>query len=217
MEHLCLQAVSSPVTLANARTNILFGFINCLANNNYTPDSDQWTEIKRQISLNPILDGKNYALPWAKLCLEMASLGHYEDKLLTRVFSQEFLNDYLGRDNNVLDYLQLLTLHEAVKAFHSEEYTLPPETAAKAKSVYPVNMLNEKLEECVARGLGGKEYAVRNVVLSSGFVAGKTLDLHHCLINRLQFLRRKDLVDIFTAKDNFRNIINLLLFMFQMY
>ncbi|KOB67900.1 FAST kinase domain-containing protein 2 [Operophtera brumata] len=143
-----------PAMLANARTNILFGFINCLANNNYTPDPDQWNEIQRQISLNPILHGKNFALPWAKLCLEMASLGLYEDKLLARVFSEEFLNDYLGRNNNVLDYLQLLTLHEAVKSFHSKEYTLPPEILAKAKSVYPMNSLNERLEECVARGLG---------------------------------------------------------------
>lgn len=106
--------------LANARTNILFGFINCLANNNYTPDPKQWTEITRQISMNPILDAKNAALPWTKVCLELASLGYYDDRLLSRVFSKPFLDEFLSRPDNTLDYLQLLTLHEAVKAFHSK-------------------------------------------------------------------------------------------------
>lgn len=177
MEYICQQAVSSPVTLANARTNILFGFINCLSNNNFTPDPEQWNEIRRQISLNPILDGKSFALPWTKMCLELASLGHYEDKVINRVFSKEFLDNYLAREDNVLDYLQLLTLYEAVRTFHSYDYKLPDEVLAKAKALYPVSVLTAELESSLAQGLGSPDYVVRNVALPCGIVA----DLLMCL------------------------------------
>lgn len=173
MEYLCHQAVSSPTTLSNARTNILFGFINCLSNNNFTPEPEQWNEIRRQISLNPILDAKSFALPWTKMCLELASLGHYEDEVISRVFSKEFLDNYLAREDNVLDYLQLLTLYEAVRTFHSEEFKLPDAIIAKAKALYPVSVLTVELESSLAQGLGSPDYVVRNVVLPCGIVAGK--------------------------------------------
>ncbi|XP_063831171.1 uncharacterized protein LOC135080464 isoform X1 [Ostrinia nubilalis] len=171
VEYLCQLASSDPTILSKARTNILFGFINCLSNNNYRPNPDQWDVLRKQISLNPVLDGKNFALPWTKLCLELASLGHYEDRVLERVFSKEFLKDYLSRENNTLDYLQLLTLHEAVKCFHSREYSMPPETLERAKALYPVHSLTEQLEEHLARGLGGREFVAKHVVLPNGIVA----------------------------------------------
>lgn len=122
MEYLCTKAASGPETLASARTNILFGFVDCLANSNFTPDPGQWGEITRQISSNRILDGRSSNLPWPKLCLQLASLGFYSDKVLKKIFNEEFLNQFLSRQNNELDHLQLLTLHEAVHTFHSEEY-----------------------------------------------------------------------------------------------
>ncbi|KAJ0173423.1 hypothetical protein K1T71_010572 [Dendrolimus kikuchii] len=177
IEHLCYQAASNPDALANARVNIVFGFVNCLSNNNYTPNADQWTEICRQISINPILDSNTFALPWTKFCLELASLGFYSDKLLDKIFTQEFLDDFLAREANTLDYLQLLTLHEAVNTFHSEEYKLPQEILEKAKSVYPLSPLSEELEKYLALGLGGSEYVIRNVVLPCGILA----DVFICL------------------------------------
>ncbi|XP_052744126.1 uncharacterized protein LOC112050548 isoform X2 [Bicyclus anynana] len=170
MEYLCQKAASDPDTLSNARTNIIFGFVNCLANNNYTPDPDQWDELRKQISANPILNATNATLPWTKLCLEMASLGHYEDRLLNRVFSKEFLNEYLARENNTLDYLQLLTLYEAVRTFYSEEYELPQNILERAKDMYPVHSLNGVLVEHLTKGLGGPEYVAKNVVLPNGIV-----------------------------------------------
>ncbi|XP_013190958.1 uncharacterized protein LOC106135256 [Amyelois transitella] len=179
VEYLCQLAAATPTTLANARTNHLFSFINCLSNNNYTPESDQWELLRRQISNNPVLDARNAALPWTKICLELASLGHYEDKLLSRVFSPEFLKEYLSREDNTLDYLQLLTLHEAVKAFHSDQFSLPPDVVEKAKALYPVHAHTDLLEEHLSRGLGSQEYVAKNVVLPNGFVA----DLLMCLKN----------------------------------
>ncbi|XP_059048084.1 uncharacterized protein LOC131843453 [Achroia grisella] len=179
VEYLCTLAASSPVTLANARTNILFGFINCLSNNNYTPDPDQWAELQRQISLNPVLSANNAALPWTKLCLELASLGYYEDKLIDKVFSKDFLKEYLSRAYNTLDYLQILTLYEAVRSFHTDRVSIPQDVLEKAKALYPVHSMTSLLEEHLARGLGNKEYLMKNVILPSGFVA----DLLLCLKN----------------------------------
>ncbi|XP_039757984.1 uncharacterized protein LOC120632243 isoform X1 [Pararge aegeria] len=171
IEYLCHKAAAQPDTLSNARTNIFFGFINCLANNNFTPEPDQWEELRRQISANPLLNATNAALPWAKLCLELASLGCYEVRLLNRVFSKEFLDEYLARDNNTLDYLQLLTLYEAVQTFYSEDYKLPEEVLRKAKEMYPVHSLTGALVEHLTRGLGGPEYVAKNVALPNGIVS----------------------------------------------
>ncbi|XP_053613562.1 uncharacterized protein LOC128677042 [Plodia interpunctella] len=179
VEYLCQLASSSPTALASARTNVLFSFVNCLSNNNYTPEPERWAALRRQISNNPVLDARNAALPWTKICLELASLGHYEDKLLSRVFSEDFLKEYLSRENNTLDYLQLLTLYEAVKAFHSDQFSLPQDVIDTAKSLYPVHAYTDLLEEHLSRGLGSQDYVVKNVVLPNGFVA----DLLMCLKN----------------------------------
>jgi hypothetical protein len=175
-------AAATPNLLSNARTNILFGFINCLANNNYTPSPDQWNELKKQISMNPVLEGNNTALPWTKACLEMASLHYYEDKILKKVFSKEFLDEYLSRDNNTLDLLQLLTLDQAVKCFHTTEYSLPPDILEMAKSRYPVHNVSEQLELSLARGIGGREYFAKHVALPNGFVAGKINRIIKCYV-----------------------------------
>ncbi|XP_045452928.1 uncharacterized protein LOC123662083 [Melitaea cinxia] len=171
VEYLCKKAISEPETLSNARTNILFGFINCLANNNFTPEPDMWEELQKQISQNPILNCTNAALPWPKVCLELASLGYYDDRLLKRVFSKEFLDEFLSRENNVLDYLQLLTLYEAVRTFHSDEFILPEDVLQKAKEVYPVHSTLSPVGDYLARGLGGPEYMAKNVILPNGIVA----------------------------------------------
>ena len=172
IEYLCKKAIADPELLSNARTNILFGFINCLSNNNFTLESDQWLEIKRQISKNPILNCTNAALPWTKVCLELASLGHYEDKVLEKIFSKEFLDEYLARENNTLDYIQLLTLNEAVTSLHKASYNLPDEILDKAKIMYPIHALSGVVVEHLALGLGGNEFVARNVVLPSGLISG---------------------------------------------
>ncbi|XP_047994256.1 uncharacterized protein LOC125232576 isoform X2 [Leguminivora glycinivorella] len=179
VEYLCQEVVANPKTLENARTNILFGFINCLSNNNHMPDKEQWEEIRRQISGNPILDAKHAALPWVKVCLELASLGHYDDRLLKRVFSREFLDEFLSRPDCTLDYLQLLTLHEAVRAFHSEEYQVPEYILEKAKSLYPTHALTEQLQKNLAQAVGAADVVARNVLLPCGIVA----DVLMCLKN----------------------------------
>ncbi|CAH2094905.1 unnamed protein product [Euphydryas editha] len=171
VEYLCKKAILEPDTLSNARTNILFGFINCLANNNFTPEPEMWKELRRQISENPVLNCTNAALPWTKICLELASLGHYDDRVLKRVFSKEFLDEFLSREDNVLDYLQLLTLYEAVRTFHSDEYVVPEDVLQKAKEMYPVHSSPSPVSDYLAKGLGGPEYMAKNVVLPSGIVA----------------------------------------------
>ncbi|XP_014355710.2 uncharacterized protein LOC106708687 [Papilio machaon] len=197
MEYLCNLALNEENNLSTARTNILFSFINCLSNNNYTPDLEQWDVLRQNISENPILSATNAALPWTKVCLELASLGHYDDKLLEKVFSERFLTEYLAREKNILDLLQLLTLHEAVNAFYSDEYKLPEDIIQKAKDAYPVHAATDNVRNCLARGLGGKEYVGKNVVLPNGFIADLFLALKNGTpIMIPQFTQEKEKIPI---------------------
>lgn len=174
--YLCDLAASEPTILEKGRPNIILGFINCLSNNNFTPDGDQWKEIKNQIIQNPLMDSNSNAMPWAKICLELASLGIYEDRLLKKVLSKEYCQTL--KDGALLDHLQLLNLYEAVKNFH-KEYELPSQTLEKAKSLYPVHPNTEHLEEHLAQGLGGHEYVIRNVELPNGFIVDCLICLHN--------------------------------------
>ncbi|CAD0204086.1 unnamed protein product [Chrysodeixis includens] len=171
IEYLCKTAALNPGTLTTARSNILFSFINCLSNNNYTPERDRWQELQKQIEQNPVFVGKNTTLPWTKICLELASLGYYDDKILGKVFSPDNLATFKEKESSPLDYLQLLTLYEAVKEFHDDRYELPDHLLEKAKSMYPINKKTELLEEHLSQGIGGLEYVARNVVLPNGFIA----------------------------------------------
>ncbi|KAL4710856.1 hypothetical protein ACJJTC_012948 [Scirpophaga incertulas] len=175
--YLCDVASANPEILAEARTNVLLSFVNCLSNNNYTPDEPLWSELKKQISANQVMEGKHNSLPWIKFCLELASLNYYEDRILSKMFSREFLEDHLSREDDTLDLLQLLTINEAVQCFHDKEYSLPPDILERAKSKYPTHKTAVRLQEYFANGLGGREYVAKHVVLPSGIVA----DLVICL------------------------------------
>lgn len=72
--------------------------------------------------------------------------------------------------------MQLLTLHEAVCTFHSDRYNLPKEILEKGRNAYPVHAISAELEKYLVRGLGGQEYAARNVMLPNGIVAGEFLN-----------------------------------------
>lgn len=170
VRYLCDKAAADSSTLSTCRAVTLFSFINCLSNNNFTPEATQWAQLREQISNNPLLVEDNNSLPWTKICLEMASLRIYQDKLLNKVFCKE----NFAREFNQLDYLQLLTLYEAVQCFHTvKDYKLPEDLLEKAKSVYPVHHKTELLEKHLAAGLGGAGYVVSNVVLPNGIISGE--------------------------------------------
>ncbi|XP_037876302.1 uncharacterized protein LOC101745283 isoform X1 [Bombyx mori] len=178
VQYLCELAASSPTTLSEARTNILFGFINCLSNMNYIPPPPQWQEIQRQITTNAVLDSNNSILPWPKVCLELASLGIYKDKVIKHVFSEEFLNDYFSRDHNkILDYMQLFILRIATKTLHGVEYELSTDVMKETIAMYPVSALTDDVEVYLARGLGAPEYVTKNVIMPCGIIS----DLLICL------------------------------------
>lgn len=173
VEYLCQLATSDPGILKTAQAHIIFGFVNCLANHDYVPHND----IIQQITANPVFESKNATLPWAKFALELATLGCFDDRVLKRVFSDDFLIEHFIRYDNILSYLQLLTLHEAVRVLHTEKYALPENILKKAKELYPAHSVTEELVVCLNRGLESDKFTARNVVLPSGIV----IDLVVCI------------------------------------
>ncbi|XP_041969601.1 uncharacterized protein LOC121726347 [Aricia agestis] len=194
--HLCAAAAGEPGTLTRARPNLLFAFINYLSNNNYIPGSELWKPLKTQMMANPVLDATTPTLPWTKICLELASLNCYVDRALRTVFSEEFLERYLSREDNVLDYLQLLTLYEAVNTFHDRKYALPAETVARARELYPTHAVTEALAESLARGLPHPDCVITNVMLSNGILANMIVCVHKGSFLQFPSGRRTDKVPI---------------------
>lgn len=141
---------------------------------NYIPPPPQWQEIQRQITTNAVLDSNNSILPWPKVCLELASLGIYKDKVIKHVFSEEFLNDYFSRDHNkILDYMQLFILRIATKTLHGVEYELSTDVMKETIAMYPVSALTDDVEVYLARGLGAPEYVTKNVIMPCGIISGE--------------------------------------------
>jgi hypothetical protein len=50
-------------------------------------------------------------LPWLKIALEFASLDVYPPFLYDKIFDSHFLDKYV-REDNVLDYFQLVSVHQ---------------------------------------------------------------------------------------------------------
>lgn len=96
---------------------MLLTFVAALAQSEYIPV--HWTaELKSAILDNSIFKQFHVKLPWAKFALELMVIDCLTEPVVDHLFSKEFLSEYLNRENNTLDYLQLLLLYQAVSILY---------------------------------------------------------------------------------------------------
>lgn len=104
--------------MINARPTVLFTYVTGLATANYKPA--KWSTIQQFIIKNDLFRLERKDLPWIKFALELLSLDVCDRQMLNTIFSNDFLQTHLQRENNTLDYLQLLMLHQAVQILRPE-------------------------------------------------------------------------------------------------
>jgi hypothetical protein len=103
---------SAHLTLAPAGAIFTFTGAYCIAN--YKPP-ETWPACQEPLLENALLKSDRTELPWIRLGLDLLVLDTVDHQLLRRIFQPGFLDHFLARDNNTLDYLQLLSLYQAVK------------------------------------------------------------------------------------------------------
>lgn len=99
----------------------VFTIIQAFANNCYVPESDENENIWSERILPSILANENLAKvqvtsnAWLQFTLQLVVLGHFDEKLISRVLSTSYLENYLKRkDLSTLDLHKILILYQTV-------------------------------------------------------------------------------------------------------
>ncbi|XP_063231183.1 uncharacterized protein LOC134535819 isoform X2 [Bacillus rossius redtenbacheri] len=159
LEYIAQHLVKNPKLVEECRTSTLMMFVRGLAAAGYKPDN--WNSIKEALlDCSALQEEERLDLPWIKFALDLAYLDCFSDALLERIFNEDFLDKILAREYNLLDLLQLLTLHQAVFTLHpSYQGTQPPrgvlEEAARRNGGH---MKDFPLRGALESGLGGASY-----------------------------------------------------------
>lgn len=167
LDYLDSKIISKHTNLSTCKLAGLFTLATGFSNANYK--SKNWEIIKSIILENPLLNIEKYNFPWVKFSLEMASLGFYSNIVLEKVFSSEFLDSYMSRDDNLLDHLQLLNLWQSVNLTVPEYDGPQPEQRFIDTAIrYNFSRRNETFEKILGHIFGGDDYVQKNVASNYG-------------------------------------------------
>lgn len=167
LNYLSQKIIENPEEINKARPSLFFNIITGFSTANYTPP--QWDSIKTIILQNPIINCNKNELPWMKFNLELMSLGCYDKNLLEKVFHDDFLEQYLAREQNTLDYLQMLSLYQSVMILHPEYDGILPNSRFIDKAI-ELNFEKQMypLKSCLEYIYGGSEYVMTKVTTKYG-------------------------------------------------
>lgn len=166
LDYIDRTIVSNHSLLSNVNAAGLLTFSNGFSNANYK--SENWEIIKSLLHENPLFQSQR--LPWMKFAVEMMSLDFHSNILFEKVFSTKFLTAFLKRDDNALDYVQLLLLWQSVKLL-IPDYSGPLPDLNFIEDAMMLNQsrpVNEGLLEMLAYIFGGREYVQSRVMSSHG-------------------------------------------------
>ena len=113
LDYLDSLIIKDPHVLSTAKPSSLFNFAAGFSCANYKPPN--WDIIRNILHDNPLLSSDRENLPWYKFALEMVCLDFHHKILIERIFSRSFLTNFLSREYNLLDNLQLLQLYQCMK------------------------------------------------------------------------------------------------------
>ncbi|XP_066995295.2 FAST kinase domain-containing protein 2, mitochondrial isoform X2 [Anabrus simplex] len=169
LDYIGEKIMQNPEAFINSRPSVLFSVVTGYSKANYEPVD--WTSIKYIILKHKLLiQQDNVALPWIKLAVELASLNCFPSHLIEYIFGESFLKKFLARENNFLDLMQLLLLHQAVVTLMpSYAGPWPPDDIIqKASALNGSNITDFPLRGALEHGLGGNAYVCTRVFTKLG-------------------------------------------------
>uniref|UniRef100_A0A8D8YE83 RAP domain-containing protein n=1 Tax=Cacopsylla melanoneura TaxID=428564 RepID=A0A8D8YE83_9HEMI len=168
LEHMATKAYSNPSQLETIQAGASISYLSSLSDANYKPP--HWEMIQAYFLHNfenTFWANDKLELPWMKIALEFASLDVFPSFLYEKIFQSHFLEKYV-RENNVLDYYQLLQVYQVYQSHHPspKSVVLPQHMIDKAVDYY---MSKEcSLQSALEKGLGGGQH-VQSKVFSKNY------------------------------------------------
>ncbi|KAI5707082.1 hypothetical protein M8J75_014270 [Diaphorina citri] len=152
LEHMARKAYENPVQLEKINPGASISFVASLSDGNYKPP--HWELIQTYILHN----FENTFMT------SFASLDVYPPFLYDKIFDSHFLDKYV-REDNVLDYFQLVSVHQINQTLNpNPQSNLEPPRQFLMKAVEFHRARKEyPLLAALERGLGGKQFVLNDV------------------------------------------------------
>ncbi|CAD7093812.1 unnamed protein product [Hermetia illucens] len=157
LDYTANKVLENPQWIKSSRPALYLGFLTAFSIANYTPSN--WESIKPYLFENPIVRSARNELPWMKFNLELLSIGCYSKDLLEKVFDDDFLDLHLAREQNLLDYLQMLLLYQCTQTVYAQYDGKLPDRRFIDKAI-ELNFEKQQfpLKACLENIFGGEEY-----------------------------------------------------------
>lgn len=167
LDYIDKEIVNNHSILSTSKAAPLLTLATGLSNASYK--SENWEIIKSLLHENPLVYSEKIELPWIKLVNELLSLNFQSNLLIGKVFNSKFLEEFLKRHDNRLDYVQLLILWQSVKLLVPEyDGPWPDQKFIDDAVLMNITRVNEAFQETLAKIFGGREFVQTNVTTSHG-------------------------------------------------
>lgn len=167
LDYIIRQILDNHSILSTCKASGLLAFATGFSNADYKPEN--WEIIKSLLHENPLLHSDKIKLPWIKFANELLSIDFQSNILFEKVFNTNFLEKYLDREENRLDYVQLLLLWQSVKLL-VPDYNGPWPEMRFIEDAIMMNFsrVNEVFLEALVKIFGGREFIQTNLTTSHG-------------------------------------------------
>lgn len=121
IEYMTEKACADPELLSDAPPTTLLTYIAALSTPYYRPIA--WDALKASVRANAFVRGPPRAnMPWLRFVLELIALDLLDVEHVNAICAPEFLKQQLARNQNTLDMLQLLLLHQVTELLLPVDY-----------------------------------------------------------------------------------------------
>lgn len=188
LHHVLLTIQRDPSLLETCRPTSILSLCSALSNANFRSYLATFLPIFVQsLFQNPLFKRDLIEFPWTKLACDLASLDIFPGYMKEKLFSPEFLEQYLSRESTI-DYLQFLKYYQSVMLLEDAS-SVPVQDLApfiqRARNIV-LGKIDFPLKISLEFAFGGQEY-----------VATKVLNKYNHLIDHiLQFNENKDICKI---------------------
>lgn len=159
--------VNNHTNLSDATIAALLTISGAFSNANYK--TEHWELIKSVLHENPKIMGNDSKTEWVRFAVEMLSLDFHSNILLEKVFATKYLDNFLARNDNLIDYVQLLTLWQGVKLLIPDyDGPLPEQRFIDEAKIANFRRANDAFIRVLAEIFGGPEFIQSNVESSFG-------------------------------------------------